>query len=139
MFDIENSLGYLLAQNHFRAAALFAKALQPHDITPPQFGVLAYLAKEDGLTLLELAHRNRTDQPTLSAIIDHLEKLNLVAPREDQQESGSRRFFLTDSGREMETVLSNLALVNSNFVSSSLSEPERAELIRLLRKMRESA
>jgi len=52
MYDIEKSLGFLLAKAYQRAFATFRLELEPYEMTPPQFGILRFLWQEDGMTRL---------------------------------------------------------------------------------------
>jgi hypothetical protein len=53
-FDIEKSLGFLLAKCHQKAFQIFREKLVPHNLTPPQFAVLAFLWKKGGQSQIQL-------------------------------------------------------------------------------------
>src|ERR1039457_96642 len=78
MIDIEKSVGFLLAKAYQRACALFKEEFDHYDLTPQQFGLLAFLWIENGLSQTELSARSQIDRTTVGGIIDRLEKEMLV-------------------------------------------------------------
>jgi DNA-binding MarR family transcriptional regulator len=66
------------------AATAIARRLQKNfrnngvDITIEQWSILYHLWKEDGLSQQELCNRTFRDKPSITRLIDNLEKLKLV-------------------------------------------------------------
>jgi DNA-binding MarR family transcriptional regulator len=134
-FDIEKSLGFLLAKCHQKAFQIFREKLLPHNLTPPQFAALAFLWKKDGQSQIQLGTAMEMDRTTTSGVIDRLENQGLVKRRHHTD----RRVFmiyLTEAGRELEHTLSRLSLEASSEVASNLSEKEKEDLLVLLKKIR---
>jgi DNA-binding MarR family transcriptional regulator len=134
-FDIEESLGYLLAKNHQRAFGLFRAELERYDLTPPQFAVLAFLWKADGLTQARLGQMLTMDRTTISGVLDRLERHGLVVRKEDPADRRAYRIYLTERGRALEEELGNVSRRVNALISSHLEATERRELIRLLKKL----
>jgi MarR family transcriptional regulator, lower aerobic nicotinate degradation pathway regulator len=135
-FDIETSVGFLLAKAYQRLYARFRDLLAPHGITPQQFALLAFLWKRDKLSQTELTEMTEVDRTTLSGLIDRLEKQGLV---ERQPHPGDRRAYLvalTPDGRQLEAILPPLSLNLRQQVSSRLAPGEYEQLCELLNKLR---
>jgi len=69
-FDIEDSLGHLVAKVHQRFSSRFKEKLTGYNITPPQFGTLAFLWKYGEMSQVQLGEKMLKDRTTISGIID---------------------------------------------------------------------
>ena len=136
MIDIEKSLGFLLAKAYQRAFALFKDEFDRYDLTPQQFGLLAFLWLEDGLSQTELSSRSQIDRTTMGGLIDRLEKEGMVERRHNPEDRRAYQVFLTGKGRSLEDELSAVANQVLRKVTAPLTEQEHATLIRLLTKIR---
>lgn len=136
MIDIEKSVGFLLAKAYQRACALFKEEFDRYDLTPQQFGLLAFLWIEDGLSQTELSARSQIDRTTMGGIIDRLEKEGLVERRNHPEDRRAYQVFLTAKGKSLEDELCAVASRVHNKVNAPLSADEQATLIRLLGKLR---
>jgi DNA-binding MarR family transcriptional regulator len=136
MIDIEKSIGFLLAKAYQRACAIFKEEFDAFDLTPQQFGLLAFLWIEDGLSQSELSARSQIDRTTMGGIIDRLEKEGLV--RRDPHPDDRRAFqvFLTERGKSLEEELCAVANRVIDKVVAPLTVKEHTTLIRLLEKIR---
>lgn len=135
-FDIEESLGFLLAKCHQKAFQIFREKLLPHNLTHPQFAVLAFLWKKDGQSQIQLGTAIEMDRTTTSGVIDRLEKQGLVNRRHHPEDRRVFMIYLTEAGRELEHTLPRLSLEANAEVASNLSEKEKETLLVLLKKMR---
>jgi DNA-binding MarR family transcriptional regulator len=136
MIDIEKSVGFLLAKAYQKACAHFKEEFDRYDMTPQQFGLLAFLWQEDGLSQAELTARSQIDRTTIGGIIDRLEKEKLIERRNHPDDRRAHQVFLTDKGKSLEDELSTLAQHVQNRVNAPLSPEEQATLVRLLEKLR---
>ncbi len=137
-FDIEKSVGFLLAKAHQCLFARFRDLLAPHGITPPQFALLAFLWKRDGLSQTELTEKTDVDRTTLSGLIDRLEKQGLVARTPHPNDRRAYLVTLTPAGRQLEGELTPLALRVRQQICTGLSPDEYEQLCQLLNRMRGS-
>lgn len=136
MFSIESWLPFLLAKNHQFTFGLMKKAVEPFDLTPPQFATLAFLWAGDGVNQQELGTKMHVDRTTISGIIERLEKLGYVQRDESPEDGRSYKLFVTKKGREIQKpVLSQLQEVQ-NHLDMSLSRDEQDQLLVLLQKLR---
>lgn len=135
-FDIEKSLGFLLAKCHQRAFHIFREKLLPHNLTPPQFAVLAFLWKKNGQSQIQLGTAIEMDRTTTSGVIDRLENMGLVSRRHLPEDRRVFMIYLTEAGRELERTISRLSLEANAEMASNLSEKEKEALLVLLKKIR---
>ncbi|KAF0221917.1 MAG: MarR family transcriptional [Geobacteraceae bacterium] len=136
MIEIEKSVGFLLAKAYQRACAIFKEEFEGHDLTPQQFGLLAFLWREDGLSQAELSARSQIDRTTMGGIVDRLEKEGLVERRPHTEDRRAYQVFLTARGKSLEDELCAVANRVLRKVTSPLTEEEHETLIRLLTKIR---
>lgn len=136
MYDIEQSIGFLLSKAYQRAWAILREEIEPYDLTPPQFCLLAFLWQQDGLTQAELAEKGQIDRTTVGGMVDRLVRLSLVERRPHPQDRRAHRIHLTGQGRELEQPLSDCARRARTRITSGLNDQEAGELKRMLEIMR---
>ena len=137
MYDISNSIGFLLSKAYQRAWGIMRSEIEPYDLTPPQFGLLAFLWKQDGLTQVELSDRGQIDRTTIGGLVDRLEKIGLVERRQHPQDRRAYKIHLTQRGKELEAPLSVCADRSVSRFTKGLNEHEVSELRRILNILRE--
>jgi len=136
MYDIEKSIGFLLSKAYQRAWAIMREQIEPYDLTPPQFALLAFLWKQDGLTQVELSEKGQIDRTTIGGLIDRLEKVCLVERRPHPQDRRAYKIHLTQRGKEMEAPLTDCANRSIARFTKELNEAEVCELRRMLNILR---
>ena len=137
MFDIEKSVGFLLAKVHQRGYALFKEELDRYNLTPQQFSLLAFLWQEDTLSQAELSHKTQIDRTTIGGLIDRLEKEHLVERLSHPDDRRAYRICLTDKGKGLEQELCAIARTVTNRFVARLSAVEHETLRILLEKLRD--
>jgi DNA-binding MarR family transcriptional regulator len=132
MTTLEKSVGFLLN----RAARSMKRGLEArladYGITATQYVVLALLAKTDGLSQTQLGNRLSFDNPTITGVIDRMERDGLV---ERRRTSGDRRvfnIFLSDRARAILTDINSIAHEVNERALESYSSREKAVLISML-------
>ena len=136
MIDIEKSIGFLLAKAYQRACALFKEEFDSYDVTPQQFGLLAFLWREDGISQTELSARSQIDRTTMGGIIDRLEKEGLIERRNHPDDRRAYQIFLTAKGKSLEEELCTVAHKVQSKINIPLTVEEQATFVRLLEKLR---
>ena len=81
-------------QKKFNAAGLA--------ITIEQWSVLYHLWKEDGKSQQELCNRTYRDKPSITRLVDNLEKLNLVKRVSSREDRRINMIYLTDEARTLQ-------------------------------------
>ncbi len=94
------------------------------DITPEQWTVLFYLWSRDGVTQQELCNVTFKDKPSMTRLIDNLEKQQLVVRSPGVKDRRINLIHLTDKGRELETATNPLVTSVMRTALEGLSESE---------------
>lgn len=136
MYDIEQSIGFLLSKGYQRAWAIMREEIEPYDLTPPQFALLAFLWQQDGQTQVELSEKGQIDRSTVGGLIDRLERNGLLERRQHPQDRRAYKIHLTELGKTMESTLSACANRALAKFTSGLSNHECSELKRMLEILR---
>jgi DNA-binding MarR family transcriptional regulator len=136
MFDIETSVGFLLAKAYQRAWALFREELDSYDMTPPQFGLMSFLWQQDGLSQVELSERSQVDRTTMGGLIDRLEKIGMVERQPHPQDRRAYQIRLTIKGKSLELPLTEMAHRATSRFTANLKQDDIAELVRILEILR---
>lgn len=135
LFNIEDSLGYLVARVHQVFSSRFKESLGEYNLTPPQFGTLAFLWKNNGISQVQLGTLMMKDRTTIGGIIDRLEKEGLVLRQDDPADRRTHLVFLTSRGADLKMELEEIAARTILEVTSMLTDIEREQFRFLLRKI----
>ena len=73
------------------------------EITPEQWTVLIFLWEKDGVTQQELCNATFKDKPSMTRLIDNMERQHLVVRISDKKDRRTNQIHLTKDGRELET------------------------------------
>ena len=136
MYDIEKSIGFLLAKAHQRGWALFSEEISRYDLTPPQFSVLAFLWQQDGLTQTELSEKAQIDRTTIGGLLDRMARSNLLERRPHPQDRRAHLVYLTEQGKRLEPELTSLANQVLKRFTAGLSETDKQQLRNMLEILR---
>ena len=97
------------------ASTALARRLQKNfkqaniDITIEQWSVLYHLWKEDGLSQQELCLRTFRDKPSITRLVDNLEKLKLVKRVPSSDDRRINLIYLTPEANELESTTMAMA------------------------------
>ena len=72
------------------------------DITPEQWTVLLFLWEKDGVSQQELCNATYKDKPSMTRLIDNMERQHLVVRISDKRDRRTNLIHLTKTGRELE-------------------------------------
>jgi DNA-binding MarR family transcriptional regulator len=140
---LASAVGFLLSWNGQRMAQMFARALEPLDLRPPQFGLMTLIDAEPGRTQQELVGSSMIDASSMVAILDELEELGLVERRRNPDDRRKHAVHLTRRGVSTLGRARRVATGIADEALAPLDAKERETLRRLLRKLagvgRESA
>src|SRR3954466_2717744 len=115
-----------MPNNHFRKGELYsfitgkastaiARRLQKKfntsgiNLTIEQWSVLYHLWKEDGKSQQDLCNATFRDKPSITRLIDNLEKLNLVKRVSDEKDRRINKVFLSKQAQKLEEETMELA------------------------------
>jgi DNA-binding MarR family transcriptional regulator len=98
-----------------KASTAIARRLQKNfkqnglDITIEQWSVLYHLWKQDGLNQQELCTATFRDKPSITRLVDNLEKLKLVKRISSKEDRRRNLIYLTDTARKLQDQSMDLA------------------------------
>jgi len=96
--SFERSLPMTLLQAREAVMKKFIPSLKAHDLTSQQWRVIRALEHESGLDMSTLAQRCHLLMPSLSRIINHLDKRELIARRLVDSDQRRSKIVLTEQG-----------------------------------------
>ncbi|MCM3175738.1 MarR family transcriptional regulator [Paenibacillus sp. MER 99-2] len=108
--------------------------LEQHEVTgivPSHGDVLMFLYREEALSIKMLAERVQRTQPTVTVLVNKLEKLGYVERHKGAEDSRVTMIRLTEQGRKLEPVFNQVSKQINEMIYSGLSD-EQAEQLELL-------
>ncbi len=96
------------------------------------------LAREDGLTQLELAHRTHLSTPTISVIAKRLDAQGYIKRSPDRYDMRALRVYLTESGRGLVETAHAASETADDILMEGFSPEESRLLLEMLDRMREN-
>lgn len=103
-------------QKNFRLAGI--------EITIEQWSVLYHLWKEDGLSQQELCLRSFRDKPSITRLVDNLEKLKLVKRVSSKEDRRINLVFLSKTAKKLQEQTLSLANQTLNEALEDVSKEE---------------
>lgn len=79
------------------------------ELTVEQWSVLVHLWKEDGVSQQELSFRTYRDKPSITRLVDNMQKLGLVERRDSPGDRRVNLVFLTEKGKSLKKSTTDLA------------------------------
>lgn len=116
-----------------KASTAIARRLQKNfkqngvDITIEQWSVLYHLWKQDGVNQQELCNATFRDKPSITRLVDNLEKLKLVKRVASKEDRRRNLIYLTDTARKLQDQSMELASQTLNEALEGV-KPEDVEL-----------
>ena len=128
-------LGYHLRRAQSAVFQDFAASLNGADVTPGQFGVLALIEANAGLSQTRLAEILGIDRSTVVAVIDKLERQGLVERAARPNDRRSHALKLSRQGQTRFEALAQRVRKHEAHIARRLSARERRTLIELLQRI----
>ena len=113
------------------------ETLAPWDITPAQFRALRVLRRHGVLRLSELSDHLHIAARSTTEVIDALESRHLVARRPDPDDRRATLVEVTEHGTGVLDAVRAARGSEAERAFSELTPDDRADLARILRKLRE--
>ncbi|MBL7074770.1 MarR family transcriptional regulator [candidate division KSB1 bacterium] len=99
--SLNNSLGFQLMKTARSMKRAFDMKSSQYGLTSSQYAVLARLWEENGLSLSELSKRLYFDGPTITGIVDRMERDRLVERERDGEDRRVIKIYLTENGKKL--------------------------------------
>ncbi|MEI8390110.1 MAG: MarR family transcriptional regulator [bacterium] len=130
-FVTEDCMSYVMGKTVQSIKNLIFREFKSRNfnITPEQWAVMSYLHKEDGLYQKQIADFLFKDKPTVTRILDILEKRNLIIRISDEKDRRKFKIYLTQDGKD--TVVQLLPVAKE--VQHKIKEKITAEEIEILK------
>lgn len=129
-----------------RTFGLIERVMHPYfaqfGISGAQWGVLRNLHRAEaeglrGLRLTDLSRRMLIRPPSVTGIVDRLERMRLIVRQASKTDARAKRVALTDKGRELIESVLTVHPGQIAQVMSALNTAEHEELFRLLSRLGE--
>lgn len=125
----------LMGKIHRGMRRFFEFQMKKYNITPPQFEVLISLWSEDGLVLSELSKRLSRDGPTITGIIDRMEKKELLRRQRSTRDRRIIQVYLSPKALKMKEALLELQQTAGKDIIDNFSSEDIETLETLLSKL----
>jgi MarR family transcriptional regulator, organic hydroperoxide resistance regulator len=132
------SINYLLGMIGRLQRTQMNEALMDIGVYAGQEMFLWHLWRQDGLTQSQLVERLCVQPPTVSKMLDRMEKAGLVTHRPDLEDSRISRVYLTEHGRRSQEAVRAVWKDIEQRLTKRLSVEERLLLRRLLLQVYEN-
>jgi DNA-binding MarR family transcriptional regulator len=129
--------GHLLRRCHQIAVAIFLDQCQAYDLTPRQYITMVALATHGPLDKATIGGAVALDRTTIAVVVKNLEQRGLVTTRASDQDRRSKLIRITAKGLNLLASVKTEVAKAQERTMAPLEPNERAELVRLLRKIAE--
>lgn len=110
-----------------------------YNVTKSQWFAMYYINKNEYLSQKELAELMGASQPTITGILDRLEKQDFIERKEDQEDKRRKVIGLTQAGKEVNEKLTSIAEDFKNTCLENVDEKDQETFLEILDKMVASA
>ena len=108
------------------------------DVTIEQWSILYHLWKEDGLSQQQLCEASFRDKPSMTRLVDNLEKQTLVKRVASREDRRINLIFLTPEGLDLQDKLMELANKTLNEALEGVSHGQVEIAKEVLQKVHEN-
>ncbi|MEK4433644.1 MULTISPECIES: MarR family winged helix-turn-helix transcriptional regulator [Paenibacillus] len=109
--------------------------LEQHDVTgivPSHGDILMFLYREDSLSIKTLAERVHRTQPTVTVLVNKLEKLGYVERSKSAEDSRVTLIRLTEQGRQLKPIFEQVSETIQEMVYGGMTDEQAEQLESLL-------
>ncbi|CAN5212830.1 MarR family transcriptional regulator [soil metagenome] len=117
-------------QKHFRQASL--------DITIEQWSILYHLWQQDCISQQELCRRTYRDKPSMTRLVDNLEKQKLVKRIASKEDRRKNLICLTQSARDLQNLTIDMANQTIDEALEGLNKTEIETAKKVLHRVHEN-
>lgn len=132
---LEGLLGYNARRATLSIIEIFLQRMAIYDLRPVDFSVLSLINHNPGITSKQLCSSLNIRPPNLVAMVNGLEKKELISRRPHPHDGRAQGLHLTESGLELMHRAEKTAVDSEVSAAPQLSAAERKTLTRLLKKV----
>lgn len=131
IFTTENLYNILSGriQSAFNRALLNNFKTNNIGLTKEKWSILAVLWKNDGCSQQVLADETYRDKPSITRLVDNLEKEGLVTRKPDAKDRRLNLIFLTDKGKSIENTVMKVVDATVNEAVKGI-DPDELRIVR---------
>ncbi len=139
-FRVEENLDYLVSVvvQNMKNSLYRDFREKGHNITPEQWSVLAKLYYEDGVYQKQIGDSLFKDKPTITRILDLMEKKNLIIRISDDKDRRKSKVYLTQDGKDLVNELIPIAEGFQARLTEEIPGEELEQFTRILEKISEN-
>ncbi|MEQ1768306.1 MAG: MarR family transcriptional regulator [Devosia sp.] len=131
-------LGYLIHEVAKLMKRRFEEEAREHDLTLPQFRILAELWRSPGTTQVGLANATDSDPMTVSGILDRLDKRGLLERYPNPEDSRAKLARITAAGEALVVEIRQTGLGIYSDSIAGVSKTEQKALTAALERIRDN-
>lgn len=129
------SVAFMLSSLGFAVSRRFHETLGPLELEPGEFALMRAVAASDGEAQNALAERLHISPSWMVAVVDDLERRELLERRPHARDRRVRNLHLTAAGKKLLRQAERKAQEFDGRVSEPLSEAETEQLFELLQRV----
>jgi DNA-binding MarR family transcriptional regulator len=126
-------LAFLLSQVGVYSSRRFAQRIAAVDLDPPHFRILNIVDAAEGLAQQAIGETIEVPPSRMVALVDELERRDLIERRPDPADRRIRALYLTDEGRKRLARGRKVASEHEEELTLGMSAADRERLTALLR------
>ncbi len=134
-WNLDTSLGFLMNRTARGMKRALDAKLFDYELTATQYIVLIRMYEEDGISLTELGERLYLDNPTLTGIIDRMERDGLLQRMRDDIDRRVVNVYLTPKGKLLRYEIEHLAEKTDDDIWKGFSESEKSEMLNYIERI----
>jgi DNA-binding MarR family transcriptional regulator len=131
------SVAFLLSSLGYAVSRRFHQVLEPLELEPGEFALLRAVSASEGEAQSALAERLHISPSWMVAIVDELERRELLERRPHTRDRRVRNLHLTAAGKKLLRQAERRAQQFDRQVSDPLTETELQQLLELLQRVGE--
>jgi DNA-binding MarR family transcriptional regulator len=129
------SVAFMLSSLGYAVSRRFHEVLEPLELEPGEFALLRSVSANEGESQNALAERLHISPSWMVAIVDQLERRELLERRPHARDRRVRNLHLTAAGKKLLKQAERRAQQFDREVTGRLTETERQELFDLLQRV----
>ena len=130
-----NAYGHSIRVLHWCTDQAISNALAEMDLTAAQGRIIGYLAhRKEPPCSRDIEEAFQLSHPTVSGLLNRLEKKSFLEFRPDRFDRRCKRIFLLEKGLECHELIRSTILANEQTIVSNFTEEEKAQFSHFLER-----
>lgn len=134
LHDMDKYPGYWIRKVFRIMSVVYDRELAKYDLTSSQISVLCNLWNKDGITQKEIQEKLNLRPASVTGLVDALCDKNFITRNQDAEDARVKRLYLTDKGRNVEKISTDVVKVLESTISKGLTQDEKVIFVSWLKK-----